>query len=332
MHRHTKAGMIMLLSGAMMLNTVTCAFAAGNTDGSPTVLLQGPGAASPAPETSVSDNSPDGSPVIHVGQTEQDETSAGGPGVSSSGTIEQGTGSPAPSGGVSDNSPDGSPVIHVGQTEQDETSAGGPGVSSSGTIEQGTGSPAPSGGGAAASPDGSPVIHVGQTEQDETSAGGPGVSSSGTIEQGTGSPAPSGGGAAAPEIPQPPSGETPLEAGSGELTEEQGAQLEAEQQAAQQEAQQESNPLTVPDRQPRLQTTALLLSQQNWSVPYVNDQEITSEGTGYSAISTFLENIHPPSWKIFTEICFTVPTLPPMAGLTGRSMVSRPLMQPLWFR
>ena len=43
MHRHTKAGMIMLLSGAMMLNTVTCAFAAGNTDGSPTVLLQGPG-------------------------------------------------------------------------------------------------------------------------------------------------------------------------------------------------------------------------------------------------------------------------------------------------
>ena len=75
-------------------------------------------------------------------------------------------------------------------------------------------------------------------------------------------------------------------------TEEQGAQLEAEQQAAQQEAQQESNPLTVPDRQPRLQTTALLLSQQNWSVPYVNDQEITSEGTGFSAISTFLENIH----------------------------------------
>ena len=49
MHRHTKAGMIMLLSGAMMLNTVTCAFAAGNTDGSPTVLLQGPGAASSAP-------------------------------------------------------------------------------------------------------------------------------------------------------------------------------------------------------------------------------------------------------------------------------------------
>ena len=89
MHRHTKAGMIMLLSGAMMLNTVTCAFAAGNTDGSPTVLLQGPGAASPAPETSVSDNFPDGSPVIHVGQTEQDETSAGGPGVSSSGTIER---------------------------------------------------------------------------------------------------------------------------------------------------------------------------------------------------------------------------------------------------
>ena len=194
MHRHTKAGMIMLLSGAMMLNTVTCAFAAGNTDGSPTVLLQGPGAASPAPETSVSDNFPDGSPVIHAGQTEQDENSAGGPGVSSSGTIEQGTSSPAPSGG----------------------------------------------------------------------------------------------GAAAPEIPQPPSGETPPEAGSGELTEEQGAQLEAEQQAAQQEAQQESNPLTVPDREPRLQTTALLLSQQNLYVPYVNDQEITSEVTGFSDISTFL--------------------------------------------
>ena len=205
MHRHTKAGMIMLLSGAMMLNTVTCAFAAGNTDGSPTVLLQGPGAASPAPETSVSDNSPDGSPVIHVGQTEQDETSAGGPGVSSSGTIEQGTGSPAPSGG------------------------------------------------GAAAP---------------------------------------GGNTAMPEGTQTPSGETAPGAGTGELTEEQGAQLEAEQQAAQQEAQQESNPLTVPDREPRLQTTALLLSQQNWSVPYVNDQEITSEGTGFSAISTFLENIH----------------------------------------
>ena len=66
------------------------------------------------------------------------------------------------------------------------------------------------------SPNGSPVIHAGQTEQDENSAGGPGVSSSGTIEQGTGSPAPSGGGAAAPEIPQPPSGETPPEAGSGD--------------------------------------------------------------------------------------------------------------------
>ena len=166
MHRHTKAGMIMLLSGAMMLNTVTCAFAAGNTDGSPTVLLQGPGAASPAPETSVSDNSPDGSPVIHVGQTEQDETSAGGPGVSSSGTIEQGTGSPAPSGG------------------------------------------------GAAAP---------------------------------------GGNTAMPEGTQTPSGETAPGAGTGELTEEQGAQLEAEQQAAQQEAQQESNPLTVPDREPRLQ-------------------------------------------------------------------------------
>ena len=155
MHRHTKAGMIMLLSGAMMLNTVTCAFAAGNTDGSPTVLLQGPGAASPAPETSVSDNFPDGSPVIHVGQTEQDETSSGGPGVSSSGTIEQGTGSPAPSGG------------------------------------------------GAAAP---------------------------------------GGNTAMPEGTQTPSGETAPGAGTGELTEEQGAQLEAEQQAAQQEAQQGKQP------------------------------------------------------------------------------------------
>lgn len=205
MHRRTKAGMIMLLSGAMMFNTVTCAFAAGTTNGSPTVLLQGPGAASPTPETPASDNSQEGSRVIHAGQTQNDETSAGGPGVSSSGTIEQGTGSTAPSG------------------------------------------------------------------------------------DGTAAP---GGNTAMPEGTQTPSGETAPGAGTGELTEEQGAQLEAEQQAAQQEAQQGSNPLTVPDREPRLQTTALLLSQQNWSVPYVNDQEITSEGAGFSAVSTFLENIH----------------------------------------
>lgn len=104
------------------------------------------------------------------------------------------------------------------------------------------------------SQEGSRVIHAGQTQNDETSAGGPGVSSSGTIEQGTGSTAPSGDGTAAPggntampEGTQTPSGETAPGAGTGELTEEQGAQLEAEQQAAQQEAQQGSNPLTVPD-------------------------------------------------------------------------------------
>lgn len=185
MYKHTKTGMIMLLSGVMVLNTAICAFADNGT--SPTVILQGPGAAANIVDSSVPDPDPGRSPIISAGQSHQDEYSSTGPGVSSSTT-------PPP----------------------------------------------------------------------------------------------------APSLPAEPAPSEPTvpDQAAGELSEEQGQQLESEQAEAQQQAQKPHNALTVPDREPRLQTTTLLLSQQNWSVPYVNDQDITSEGQGFSSISTFLENIH----------------------------------------
>lgn len=80
--------------------------------------------------------------------------------------------------------------------------------------------------------------------------------------------------------------------GQGELTESQGAELEAEQAEAAAEASQINNPLVVPDREPHLQTTALLIDTKNWSQAYVNDQQIEGAAAGFTSLSTFLENIH----------------------------------------
>jgi hypothetical protein len=76
------------------------------------------------------------------------------------------------------------------------------------------------------------------------------------------------------------------------LTEDQANQLESEQAAAEAEAEaSHTGPLSVPLRQPRLQTTVLLNDSHNWSGAFVNDQQITTDGVPFSSISTFLENI-----------------------------------------
>ena len=76
------------------------------------------------------------------------------------------------------------------------------------------------------------------------------------------------------------------------LTEDQANQLESEQAAAEAEAEaSHTGPLSVPLRQPRLQTTVLLNNSQSWSGAFVNDQQITTDGMPFSSISTFLENI-----------------------------------------
>ena len=76
------------------------------------------------------------------------------------------------------------------------------------------------------------------------------------------------------------------------LTEDQANQLESEQAAAEAEADaSHTGPLSVPLRQPRLQTTVLLNNSQSWSGAFVNDQQITTDGVPFSSISTFLENI-----------------------------------------
>ncbi len=119
-------------------------------------------------------------------------------------------------------------------------------------------------------------------------AGNTASSQSGTITSGSQTAEPEGQ-TPSEETSAPTENQTPE---TGELTESQAAELEAEQQAAQQEAAQLNNPLIVPERQPRLQTTALLISQQNWSAPFVNDQDIIADSTGFSGISTFMEHIH----------------------------------------
>lgn len=76
------------------------------------------------------------------------------------------------------------------------------------------------------------------------------------------------------------------------LTEDQANQLESEQAAAEAEAEaSHTGPLSVPLRQPRLQTTVLLNDSHNWSGAFVNDQQISTDGVPFSSISTFLENI-----------------------------------------
>ena len=76
------------------------------------------------------------------------------------------------------------------------------------------------------------------------------------------------------------------------LTEDQANQLESEQAAAEAEAEaSHTGPISVPLRQPRLQTTVLLNDSHNWSGAFVNDQQISTDGVPFSSISTFLENI-----------------------------------------
>ncbi len=146
------------------------------------------------------------------------------------------------------------------------------------------------------------VISAGDGKQDDADEGGPGSSgpsqseASGTITAGPqqtetpaeGTPAPT----EESTVPEIPAGETAAPAESAELTEEQAAQLAAEQAAAEQAAAGLNNPLIVPDREPHLQTTALMLSLSNWSAPFVNDQEIVTDAGGFSGVSTFMENIH----------------------------------------
>ena len=92
-----------------------------------------------------------------------------------------------------------------------------------------------------------------------------------------------------------PASEASQDATSGQdnaLTEDQANQLESEQAAAEAEAEaSHTGPLSVPLRQPRLQTTVLLNDSQSWSGAFVNDQQITTDGVPFSSISTFLENI-----------------------------------------
>ncbi len=151
------------------------------------------------------------------------------------------------------------------------------------------------------------VIDATGNRQDTDQNSGPGAGSSGASQGGTitaGSQTPAeagqipGGETAAPtegaDAP-PESTDAPSETQTpetGELTEEQAAQLLAEQEAAEQEAAKINNLLAVPERQPHLQTTALSISQQNWSVPFINDQDIVTDNAGFSGISTFIENIH----------------------------------------
>lgn len=53
-----------------------------------------------------------------------------------------------------------------------------------------------------------------------------------------------------------------------------------------------NDPLTVPKRVPRLQTTVLIGELGQWSSPFVNDQTVTTENRSFQSISTFLEGIH----------------------------------------
>lgn len=53
-----------------------------------------------------------------------------------------------------------------------------------------------------------------------------------------------------------------------------------------------NNPLAVPHRTPRLQTTVLLTDVLTWSNPFVNDQYISVDGRQFYSISTFIEGIY----------------------------------------
>lgn len=91
------------------------------------------------------------------------------------------------------------------------------------------------------------------------------------------------------------SAESSQDATSGQdnaLTQDQANQLESEQAAAEAEAEaNHTGPLSVPLRQPRLTTAILSNDSKNWSGAYLNDQQITTEAGGFTAICTYLENI-----------------------------------------
>lgn len=76
------------------------------------------------------------------------------------------------------------------------------------------------------------------------------------------------------------------------LTQDQANQLESEQAAAEAEAAaNHTSPLSVPLRQPRLTTAILYNDSKNWSGAFLNDQQISTESSGFTAICTYLENI-----------------------------------------
>ena len=76
------------------------------------------------------------------------------------------------------------------------------------------------------------------------------------------------------------------------LTQDQANQLESEQAAAEAEAAaNHTSPLSVPLRQPRLTTAILYNDSKNWSGAFLNDQQISTESAGFTAICTYLENI-----------------------------------------
>lgn len=79
------------------------------------------------------------------------------------------------------------------------------------------------------------------------------------------------------EVPVPADGEVPNEQASSELAAESAA-------AAAEAAAQANSPLTVPGRQPHLQTT-VLWTDGNWSTPFVNDQWVYQDGKTFMSIS-----------------------------------------------
>lgn len=85
------------------------------------------------------------------------------------------------------------------------------------------------------------------------------------------------------EVPVPADGEVPNEQASSDLAAESAA-------AAAEAAAQANSPLTVPGRQPHLQTT-VLWTDGNWSTPFVNDQWVYQDGKTFMSISIYLTEI-----------------------------------------
>ncbi len=159
-------------------------------------------------------------------------------------------------------------VVTAGQTRQTEDE-GGPGAAGSANSPGTSGIITVPGGGQA--PEGSPPT--------DNTAPGTVIPEGGDSSQST-------------ATPEGNEGTGAPDAGSGELSPEQAAQLEAERAAAEAEASTLNNPLVAPDREPRLQTAILMNSIPDWSGGFVNDQEIYGDGQSFSSVCTFIENIH----------------------------------------